>query len=144
MICTGPVSTTLSATVAAGFAGKMGQLIELYPSFDKRGLDVSCLSDYPEEKEVLYLDCSFQIANIYHSQSTEYKDFKALIDESHSFGSQPQSESTKQRLSSFLRAIQIISVDSRGTDSLSLCTFYVFIIWILLSRISYLAERGRN
>ena len=51
----GPVSTTLNVDQAAQFAGNSGQLMELYPSFDKKGLDVSCLSDFPEEAEVLYV-----------------------------------------------------------------------------------------
>ena len=114
----GPVSTTLSVDQAAQFAGNSGQLMELYPSFDKKGLDISCISDFPEEQEVLYIDCSFQIANLYHSKTTEYRDFKALIDKTRLNSAQADSASIQYMQSSYLKAIQMISTNSRGAKRL--------------------------
>eukprot|EP01083_Nonionella_stella_P004922 14378_1 len=66
----GPVSTTLAWDIAVAFAGSKGQVIELYPSFGKKGLMVNFLSNFPDEQEVLYLDCSFQISNIFKADET--------------------------------------------------------------------------
>ena len=110
MSLTGPVSTTLNVHQAAQFAGNSGQLIELYPSFDKKGLDISCVSDFPEEGEVLYVDCQFQIAYVYHSKSTGYRDFKALINETKLNNAHSNNDTA-----SYLRALQTISANSRGT-----------------------------
>ena len=61
----GPISTTTMFDIAKQFAGSNGRILELYPSFSKRGLRVSWLSNFPDEDEVLYMNASFQIVNIY-------------------------------------------------------------------------------
>ena len=66
----GPISTTTMFDIAKQFAGSNGRILELYPSFSKRGLRVSWLSNFPDEDEVLYMNASFQIVNIY-SNSTQ-------------------------------------------------------------------------
>lgn len=38
----GPVSTTKIYDVAKGFAGAKGRILEIYPSYGKKGLDVKC------------------------------------------------------------------------------------------------------
>jgi len=61
---TGPVSTTTDFTIAKGFAGKNGKILELYPSFGKKGLKVSWLSNFPDECEVIYMNTFFQTSNV--------------------------------------------------------------------------------
>eukprot|EP01084_Bolivina_argentea_P281672 481973_1 len=59
----GPVSTTTKYDVARGFAGDKGKILELYPSFGRKGLKVHWLSNFPDEEEILYMNTSFQIHN---------------------------------------------------------------------------------
>ena len=110
----GPVSTTLSEQIASQFAGQSGQLIEMYPIFSKKGLDVSCLSDFPEEQEVLFIDCTFQIANIHYSKNADYKLFAKVIQKNDNWGNDKKIETAQDMLSCFMRAIQVISINSRG------------------------------
>eukprot|EP01084_Bolivina_argentea_P152456 265956_1 len=61
----GPISTTTMFDIAKQFAGTNGRILELYPSYSKKGLKVSWLSNFPDEDEVLYINASFEIVNIY-------------------------------------------------------------------------------
>eukprot|EP01083_Nonionella_stella_P275231 934662_1 len=72
----GPVSTTKEYDIAAGFAGSYGKILELYPSFGKKGLEVGWISNFPDEREVLYFDATFDIKNIFTPMDdAEYDEF---------------------------------------------------------------------
>ena len=109
----GPVSTTINWEVAQGFAGGQGQVLELYPSFGKRGLDVSYLSNFPEEKEILFINCSFQIANIYRIDDTELQLINPIVlsQQQLRYGS---TKSVQYIEHCIVKAMQTISIDSQG------------------------------
>eukprot|EP01084_Bolivina_argentea_P010661 19873_1 len=67
----GPISTTTKRKVARGFAGLTGIIIELYPSFGKKGMFISWLSAFPDDEEVIYMNTSFDICGIYDAKQDE-------------------------------------------------------------------------
>eukprot|EP01083_Nonionella_stella_P183497 663325_1 len=61
----GPWSTTKLLRVAKDFAGDNGRVLEIFPSFGRKGLDVSWISRFPDEQEVIYFDATFDIRRIF-------------------------------------------------------------------------------
>eukprot|EP01083_Nonionella_stella_P277251 942521_1 len=66
----GPVSCTTEFTLANGFVGDEGTILEMYPTYSRRGLKVHWLSMFPYEKEVIYFNTSFQISHIYYKNDS--------------------------------------------------------------------------
>eukprot|EP01083_Nonionella_stella_P126021 381228_1 len=104
----GPVSTTIDLKVARGFAGEKGQILELYPSFGAKGLNVSWLSNFPDENEVLYMNVSFQISNIVKISDSLQIGVDFALDKNLA------GNMTSQNMEyCILRALQTINIDSQ-------------------------------
>ena len=80
---------------------------ELYPSFGRRGLKVSWLSNFPDEEEILYMNTSFQINNMYSSSTIQPK--QSII------GGLDINDATQASFfeRSVMKAIQSINVESK-------------------------------
>eukprot|EP01084_Bolivina_argentea_P000060 112_1 len=105
----GPVSTTTDLTVAKGFAGDHGQILELYPSFGAKGLNVSWLSNFPDENEVLYMNVSFQISDIIKISPANYT-YENEFKHNDYLEHKKISSVTMERC--ILNALQTINIDS--------------------------------
>ena len=104
----GPISTTPIFNVAKQFAGSQGRIFELYPSFGRKGLKVSWLSNFPDEMEVLYMNTSFQIVNIYKSSDYIYNNIY----------NQPNQVLFEK---SILKALHVINTESNGIQKCIFC-----------------------
>eukprot|EP01083_Nonionella_stella_P033575 91878_1 len=110
----GPVSTTTEFDSAAEFAKTNGMILELYPSYGRKGLQVSWLSIHPEEKEVLYFDASFDIKKIHYPEKDTIE--KVLNDATQLLLSTKEADDIKNTVvfveKAILKALQTINMRS--------------------------------
>eukprot|EP01083_Nonionella_stella_P299132 1015065_1 len=110
----GPVSTTTELSIASDFANTNGMILELYPSYGRKGLQVSWLSNHPQEKEVLYFDASFDIKKIHYPEKDTIE--KVLNDETQLLLSTKEAYDIKDNVwfveKAILKALQTINTSS--------------------------------
>eukprot|EP00485_Elphidium_margaritaceum_P003419 CAMPEP_0202696452 /NCGR_PEP_ID=MMETSP1385-20130828/9752_1 /ASSEMBLY_ACC=CAM_ASM_000861 /TAXON_ID=933848 /ORGANISM="Elphidium margaritaceum" /LENGTH=379 /DNA_ID=CAMNT_0049352629 /DNA_START=67 /DNA_END=1206 /DNA_ORIENTATION=- len=77
--CCGPLSTTPDLMVARSFAGREGMILVLEPRYERTNklLDLTALSDFPDEQEIFTFDQFYSIKNVILSSVFDefYKDY---------------------------------------------------------------------
>jgi len=82
----GPTSTTTDVHVARSFAGKYGMILVLKPKQSRfEALDISWISDYPDEKEYLVFDHELEVESVILSTDYDqcYHYYQGELDASH-------------------------------------------------------------
>merc|ERR1712228_1154717 len=79
----GPLSTTTDINIARDFAGKYGMIIIIKPNENNsiyKSLDISLISDFPAESEVLLLNHNINIQNYVYTvdYDNNYSYYKQL------------------------------------------------------------------
>ena len=69
----GPVSTTTNFEVARSFSAQKGVVLQLEPLYNTKGIWVQWFSSYFLEEEVLYMNVTFGIADIFDAQTGKSK-----------------------------------------------------------------------
>ena len=69
----GPLSTTININISNSFATKSGYILEISMPYNSSGFDVSWISDYVDEGEVLLLDKYLAIENIFNKNQVSPK-----------------------------------------------------------------------
>eukprot|EP01084_Bolivina_argentea_P036837 68109_1 len=109
----GPMSCTTDFSIANGFVGRDGTILEMYPTYSKRGLKIHWLSAFPYEREVIYFNASFQISNIYYKDLTLQQSPNILL---HKPPSTPQVTQSDFMERAILKSLQIINTQSHVID----------------------------
>ena len=116
----GPLSTTEQLFIAKKNCSTNGKVIELQPTGTLRGLNVYWISNYPDEQEVLFMNTSFKIINIF-SPTVEVapssSKFEAAFVASRASHRIPRTKQLMMTEKTILRALQMINI---GADIISL------------------------